>query len=109
MLEYLPAWGMDDQATRAALSGRWLNDTMYTLCRYYEGAATREDRMAVLSFDWNAFLPSVVREGEQPYGNPIYWQLYVWWKEKQYGRIKRFFARRKWQRTLKNWKKRIKG
>lgn len=103
ILEYLPLWGMDDAETRGRLAGRWLNDTMYTFCRYYEGAATKADRKAVLDFDWNTFLPG---ESETAaYGNPTYRELYTWWSEKQYGKIKGFFLRRK----IKKWKKQIRS
>lgn len=103
IVEYLPLWGMDDEATRGRLAGRWLNDTMYTFCRYYEGAATGEDRKAVLAFDWNTFLPDEARLATC--GNPTYRELYTWWNQKRYGKIKRFFLKRK----IKKWKKRMKG
>ena len=109
ILEYLPTWGMDNEASLERLNGRWFNDVMYTLCCYYEGAATGQDRQDVLAFDWNTFLPPTVVQGKCPCGNLVYQKLYGWWREKRYGCIKRFFNRRKWNRIWKNWKKRIKG
>ena len=103
--EYLPLWGMDTEEYHQKLDARWLNEVMYTFRQYYEYAETKEDRKAVLDFDWSSMLPeSVKKEMINPYENHVYRTLYSNLTNKKFSRVKIHFLKKKVKKLLKRGK-----
>ncbi|MBQ2724515.1 MAG: glycosyltransferase family 2 protein [Clostridia bacterium] len=103
--EYLPVWGMDTPEIRERLNARWFHDMMYMFSRYYEAAGTKEQREQILSYPWDSMLPEEARRIENPCLNEAYRKLYLLWKKGNKAGIHRYFRRKKWYLTIRNWKR----
>lgn len=103
ILEYLPAWGLDDGETRQRLEARWFHEAMYTFCNYYEAASNGTARREILSFHWDKMIPFPMHEN--PYFSPVYLRVYTSLKSGNQSYLKYFFAKRKIKKLWKSIKK----
>ncbi len=107
MLEYLPVWNLDNRETRQRLVARWFHETMYFMSKYYEGATNKEDRKAVLQYDWTSMLPGQKVDLDNTYLNAEYKKLYIMLEKQAFSDIYRYFRRKKCYRKLREWKRKV--
>ena len=107
MLEYLSVWNLDNHETRQRLEARWFHETMYFMTKYYEGAENKEDRNAVLQYDWTSMLPEQNIHLDNTYLNAEYKKLYLLLEKKAFSDINRYFKRKKCYRKLREWKRKV--
>lgn len=107
MLDYLPIWNLDNCETRQRLEARWFHETMYFMTKYYEGAVKKEDRKAILQYDWSSMLPEQNIDLDNTYLNAEYKKLYLLLEEKAFRDIERYFRRKKCYRKLREWKRKV--
>lgn len=101
----LSQWGLENLEIKDKLNARWFNDFMYMMSKYYESAQRKEDRQAIIAFNWKDMLPEYAYDLDNPYENEDYKKLYVWLQEKNASAISFYFARKKCYQKLKKWKK----
>lgn len=101
----LSEWGLNNREINDKLKARWFNDFMYMMSKYYESAQRKEDRQAIIAFDWKSMLPENAYDPENPYENENYKKLYRWLEEKNIHAISIYFARKRCYQKLKKWKK----
>ena len=107
MLEYLPEWKLDNFETRQRLEARWFHETMYFMTKYYEGAANKEDKTAVMQYDWASMLPERNIDLDNTYLNAEYKKLYLLLEKKAFRDMNCYFRRKKCYRKLREWKRKV--
>lgn len=105
IVKRLPEWGLDNLETHHKLKARWFNDFMYMMSKYYEKARTKEEKRALITFDWRSMLPENAYDPKNPYENNDYKKLYAWLVEKNTYAIAFYFLRKKCYQKTKKWKK----
>jgi len=105
IVAHLPEWDLDNKEIHDKLKARWFNDFMYMMSQYYQNAQTKEDRQAIITFDWKSMLPENAYSPDNPYENENYKKLYIWLQEKNESAIYFYFTRKKCYQKLKKWKK----
>lgn len=106
--EYLEIWGLKDEEHLKKLQARWFNDIMCMFSRYCEEAKNYKEMQLVFSADWNSLFPSDVLNNRNEYENKIYQNLYGWYKEKNFTKIRFHFLKKKVYKRLKNIKSKVK-
>lgn len=107
LLEYLPVWNLDNSETRQRLEARWFHETMYFMAKYYEGARNKEDKKAVLQYDWASMLPEQKIDLDNTYLNAEYKKLYLLLEKRAFRDIDSYFRRKKCYRKLREWKRKV--
>lgn len=105
--EYFPIWGMDDKKFQDQLDAKWMHETMYMFCKYYEYASSKEELEKILNYDWKSMLPESACDIENPYISDTYKELFTWWNCGKYSEIHRYFWRKKWYQRIRNWKRKL--
>ncbi len=106
--DLLPLWEMDTEEYHQKLDARWLNEVMYTFRQYYEYAETKEDRKAVLDFDWSSMLPESVRSSKyNPFESKGSRKIYTLLLKKKHSRLKLYFACNRFYKNYRNMKSRL--
>lgn len=101
-IEHLPKWDMNNEEHMQKLNARWLNETIYTFSIYYE-SVEKNERKAVLNFDWNSMLPEeVLKCTNNPYENKNPRKLYTLISHKKFLSLKLHFA---YKSIYKNYRK----
>ena len=106
-MEYLPKWDMDTDEYRQILNARWLNETIYTFSIYFENV-DKNERKAVLNYDWNSMLPEEVKNGMyNPYENKNSRKLFALISEKKLLNLKLLFAYKNIYKKYRKLKSRL--
>ncbi len=108
-MDYLPQWGVDDAEYRNKLKNRWLNETIYTFSKFYEGAKDNWERKQIVDFDWDSFLPKDFKVDELTDANSNSVLVYKKIKEKDHGFLRKYFFKEAMYKKYKTIKARIKG
>lgn len=103
---YLSKWGMDSEEYHKRLDAKWLHDVMYLFVRCYENTSVSGQRQKILTFDWNQLLPEMSIEGNNFVSN-VYSRLYSDLKQKEYFKVKCYFAKKRFYRALRKIKRKI--
>ena len=107
MLELLPAWGMDDTATREKVNLACLNNAIYLFLKFYKNANNAKQRKSILLFDWSSMLTEDLHNNYDAYTKYTSGKIYCWLKNKQHFSIRWFFFKECIRKNLKKTLRRL--
>lgn len=107
VLEYLEIWGMNSQEMRQRVDAKWFNEAMYMISKSYESTHTKEEKKAVIGYDWNRLIPGGVFSSDNAYENQDYQKLYSMWLVGNEKGIHRYFWKKRCYQKAKEIKRKL--
>lgn len=108
MLSVLPEWKLDTEEFKQKIYARWFSDVMYIFVKSCESAATNKETDSILEFDWSSLMPPCGVNAFESYVNQQYKNLYCYWINGEFRKIKFEFLKRKLYKKYRNLKSRFK-
>ncbi len=108
-MELLPVWGMNNKETINKIYGSCFDNTIYLFRKHYEYASSRQNRKAVLDYNWNSMLFDEIIAEPEKYGNKNNIKIYQMYTKKKYFSLYFFFVKNKFRNYLKKIKRTVKG
>lgn len=101
MFSVLPEWKLNTEEFKQKIYARWFSDVMYIFVKSCENAATKKEIDSILKFDWLSMMPSCSVNTFDSYVNQQYKNLYCYWVNGKFRKIKvEFFKRRLYKKIV---------
>ena len=103
----LPEWELDTEEFKQKVYARWFSDVMYIFVKSCENAATNKDMDSILEFDWLSLMPSCGVNTFDSYTDKQYINLYRYWVNGEFIKIKAEFLKRKLYKKMVSLKRKL--
>ncbi len=105
--DYLEKWGLNISEWRKRLEAFFLNNAMYTFCKFYENVSDTNQRKMLIRYDWTDFVPEAYLKGldKNPNVSDVYKTLWQYVINKDYLKIKVFFIKKSIYKKLRDMKR----
>ena len=107
---YLEKWELELPEWKHRMDALWINKIFYIFDSFYKNVS-RKEKKAVLRYQWTDITPAEALDGvkENPYLTDIQKQLWEWIANKEYGKLEKYFCKKKIYNILRNSKKKLTG
>lgn len=105
--ECLAKWGLNIFEWHQKLEAVFLNNAMYTFCKFYENISDAKQRAQLIKYDWTEFVPEAYFDSldENPNVSDAYKTLWRYVLSKDYLKIKAFFIKKATYKKLRDMKR----